>query len=174
MIQEEWTYPPFAAHMDEKGNIYARGAQDDKSLGIQYLEAIRRLKSKGMKLKRTIHVLFVPDEEVGGILGMKKFVYTPEFKNLNIGFALSEGDPTSENELLIFNQGRTRWLIWIICKGKTGHSLNLLDDTAGEKLTYIVNKFMSFRAQEKARLKNQKLQLGHVTTINLVKIEVLE
>lgn len=32
---EKWTYDPFAAHKDEKGNIYARGTQDMKSVGIQ-------------------------------------------------------------------------------------------------------------------------------------------
>lgn len=31
-----------------------------KCVGIQYLEAIRRLKNNGVKLKRTLHVSFVP------------------------------------------------------------------------------------------------------------------
>lgn len=31
-----------------------------KSVGIQYLEAIRRLKANGVALKRTIHISFVP------------------------------------------------------------------------------------------------------------------
>lgn len=46
--------------MDDKGNIYARGAQDMKSVSIQYLEAIRRLKKDHVTLRRTIHVCFVP------------------------------------------------------------------------------------------------------------------
>lgn len=59
-FQEKWTHKPFAADIDEKGNIYARGTQDMKSVGIQYLEAIRRLKSKGIAFRRTIHISFVP------------------------------------------------------------------------------------------------------------------
>lgn len=46
--------------MDANGNIYARGAQDCKCIGIQYLEAIRRLILNGQKNKRTVYVLFVP------------------------------------------------------------------------------------------------------------------
>lgn len=33
-----------------------------KSVGIQYLEAIRYLKEDGVRLKRTIHVTFVPGD----------------------------------------------------------------------------------------------------------------
>ena len=33
-------------------------------MGIQHIEAVRRLKDQGKKLKRTIHLVFVPEEEV--------------------------------------------------------------------------------------------------------------
>ena len=35
-----------------------------KCVGIQHIEAVRRLKDQGKKLKRTIHLVFVPEEEV--------------------------------------------------------------------------------------------------------------
>ncbi len=76
---------PWAAVVID-GKIYGRGTQDMKSVGmsvpeiccsvcvdaeavdagIQYLEAIRRLRASGYQPQRTIHILFVPDEEVGG------------------------------------------------------------------------------------------------------------
>lgn len=59
-MQEKWTYDPFAAHKDEEGNIYARGTQDMKSVGIQYLETIRRYVNEKLILDRTIHVGFMP------------------------------------------------------------------------------------------------------------------
>ena len=31
-----------------------------KSVGVQYLEAVRRLKSKGVTPNRTIHIGFIP------------------------------------------------------------------------------------------------------------------
>lgn len=43
-----------------------------KSVGIQYLEAIRRLKNKGISLRRTIHVSFVPGKLI--ILSLNNFL----------------------------------------------------------------------------------------------------
>lgn len=60
VYEELWTHPPFGADMDEAGRIFARGAQDMKSVGMQYLGAINVLKSRGIRLKRTIHISFVP------------------------------------------------------------------------------------------------------------------
>ena len=61
-MEEFWTYPPFDAKIDAaNGDIYARGAQNMKSIGMQYLAAIRALKRKGVnQLKRTIHIVYVP------------------------------------------------------------------------------------------------------------------
>ena len=70
MFPEHWTHPPFSAHKDEAGNIHGRGTQDMKCVGIQHLEAVRRLKSEGARLRRTVHISFVPDEEIDGEAGM--------------------------------------------------------------------------------------------------------
>lgn len=61
------------------------------SVGIQYLEAIRRLKLTNYEPKRPIHCLFVPDEEIGSARGMRQLVKLEEFKALNIGLVLDEG-----------------------------------------------------------------------------------
>lgn len=55
------------------------------------MEAIRRLKAAKYEPKRTIHCLFVPDEEIGGERGMKTLITMDEFKALNVGFVLDEG-----------------------------------------------------------------------------------
>lgn len=60
-MQDSWSYPPFAAEKVD-GKIYARGSQDMKCVGMQYLEAIRRLKADGATCKRTLHCTFVPGE----------------------------------------------------------------------------------------------------------------
>ena len=49
--------------------------QDMKSVSIQHLEAVRRLKASGRRLKRTLHLTCVLDEEIGGRDGMGAFVY---------------------------------------------------------------------------------------------------
>ncbi|XP_012135922.1 aminoacylase-1 [Megachile rotundata] len=170
VFEDKWTYPPFSAHMDEQGNIYARGSQDMKCVGIQYLEAIRRMKLAGQRFKRTIHISFVPDEEIGGVLGMEDFVHTKDFQALNVGFALDEGVACPEEQFYLFYGERSIWHVVVECAGTPGHGSLLLDNTAGEKIRVIIDRFMDFRAKEKEKLKNPKLQLGDVTTINLTQL----
>lgn len=55
--------------------------------------------------------------------------------------------------------------------GQAGHGMLLLKNTAGEKLMYVVNKFLEFRKGESEKLeKNPKLTIGDVTTVNLTMI----
>lgn len=107
VFPEYWTHPPFGADMDKNGNIFARGTQDMKSVGIQYLAAIRALKRDGVKqFKRSIHITFVPDEELGGHLGMSTFVTTDEFKALNVGFSLDEGVASPTQDFIVYSSER--------------------------------------------------------------------
>lgn len=171
VFEESWTHPPFSAHIDNDGKIYARGAQDMKCVGIQYLEAIRKLKESGVTLKRTIHITFVPDEEIGGHDGMEKFVHSDDFKALNVGFALDEGMASPNDDYVLFYGERSIWQIHVHCPGHPGHGSLLLPNTAGEKVRCVIDKFMDFRAEEKSKLEaNPKLTIGDVTTVNLTQI----
>ncbi|XP_065214153.1 aminoacylase-1A [Planococcus citri] len=169
---DKWKYGPFSAEKDENGNIYARGAQDMKCVGIQYVEAIRRFKNEGLRFKRTIHITFVPDEEIGGEKGMAMFVKTEEFRKLNIGFALDEGIASETDEFHLFYAERSIWRLVIKFCGNAGHGSLLHENTAAEKLRYVVNKFLEYREKEKRRLNsNPELSIGDVTTINMTYIE---
>ncbi|XP_026754819.1 aminoacylase-1-like [Galleria mellonella] len=171
VFENSWTYPPFSGHIDKDGKIFARGSQDMKCVGIQYLEAIRILKQSGVQLKRTLHVSFVPDEEIGGLDGMKKFVLTNDFKALNIGFALDEGMANPTEEFIIFNGERSIWQLHVNCTGPPGHGSLLIPNTAGEKLRYIIDKFMDFREEQNKILHgDSKLTIGDVTTVNLTQV----
>ncbi|XP_031625420.1 aminoacylase-1A-like [Contarinia nasturtii] len=172
VYEEFWTHPPFAAEMDNKGNIYARGAQDMKSVGMQYLAAIRALHRDGVQqLKRTIHVLFVPDEELGGRRGMAAFVKTDQFNSLNVGLLLDEGGPVESGPLGVLVGERTIWQIEFTFHGHSGHGSRLFNNTAGEKLNYVLNKFMEFRKEEMKKLNELRYPYGNVTTINLTKVK---
>lgn len=109
VFEEFWTHKPFSADIDEEGKIFARGAQDMKCVGMQYLAAIRRLKRNNITLKRTIHVTFVPDEEIFGPDGMKAFVNHNDFRQLNVGFLLDEGIASPTNVFSVFYGERTCW-----------------------------------------------------------------
>lgn len=123
---------------------------------------------------------------------MKWFVNTEDFRKLNVGLSLDEGN-TSPDDTFIFNYGeRSIWSkstsintneyylqniflvdVVIRCGGQTGHGSRLLDDTAGEKLTVVLEKFFAFRKTQKKQLNDDpSLKLGDVTTVNLTIIEV--
>lgn len=172
VFPEKWTHDPFSADKDKNGNIFARGAQDMKCVGIQYLEAVRRLKSKGVRLRRTIHISFVPDEEIGGKDGMANFVNTSDFLELNVGFALDEGMADPSKQFLLFYGERSIWHLFVHCPGTPGHGSLLLPNTAGEKVRIIIDHFMDFREQERKKLvSNPSLTVGDVTTVNLTQLK---
>ncbi|XP_020854841.1 aminoacylase-1 isoform X2 [Phascolarctos cinereus] len=153
VFEEHWNHDPFEAFKDTQGNIYARGAQDMKCVGIQYLEAVRRLKAEGKCFPRTIHLTFVPDEETGGHQGMELFVKRPEFQALRAGFALDEG-------------------LHVTSSGNPGHGSRFIENTAAEKLHKVVTSVLEFREQEKRRLQSDpSLTLGSVTSVNLTMLE---
>ncbi|KGL83712.1 Aminoacylase-1, partial [Tinamus guttatus] len=172
VFEEHWTYPPFEAIKDSQGNIYARGAQDMKCVSIQYLEAIRRLKAEGKSFARTIHLTFVPDEEVGGHKGMEMFVQRPEFKALNVGFALDEGLASASDTFSVFYGEKSPWWIKVKCLGSPGHGSRFISNTAAEKMHKVITSFLAFRESEKQRLKSDTgLTLGDVTSLNLTMLE---
>ncbi len=86
----KWSKDPWAGAR-EGGRVYGRGAQDMKCVGVQYLEACSRLKAAGAAPLRTVHLLFVPDEEVGGSRGIKPLLSSALWAELNVGFLLDEG-----------------------------------------------------------------------------------
>lgn len=109
VFEQFWTHPPFGAVIDGEGRIFARGSQDMKCVGVQYLAAVRALQKDGVRLKRTIHIIFVPDEEIGGVLGMKSFVKTDDFKALNVGFSMDEGHASPTDEYVVAYAERSIW-----------------------------------------------------------------
>ncbi|EDW03378.1 GH11206 [Drosophila grimshawi] len=171
VFKDSWTHEPFAAEMDAEGRIFARGTQDMKSVGMQYLAAIRALKRSGARFKRTIHMSFVADEEMGGRRGMRPFVETEEFRALNVGFGLDEGLASPTADFPVFYAERSVWRLTFKISGTAGHGSLLLPNTAGEKFQYILDKMMQLRKQQVARLENNpELKIGDVTTINLTRI----
>jgi len=169
VFPESWKYDPFEAFKDENGDIYARGTQDMKSVGIQHIEAIYRLKVLQKKtFKRTIHLCFIADEELGGHEGMAVYVVSKEFKDLNIGFTLDEGLASEDNAIPLFYGERNSFWVQFKCKGNPGHGSRFIENTAASKVQYLMNKLLGFRdEQEKIYNADDTLTLGDVTTVNL-------
>jgi aminoacylase len=129
VFPDKWDYPPFAAFKKENGDIVARGSQDMKCVGMQYIEAVFQLKKLGVVPKRTIYIVFVPDEEIGGIDGMNKFIHTDYFKKMNIGFALDEGLASPLNGFVLYFGERAPWWLKVKAKGEVGHGSRFIKNT---------------------------------------------
>lgn len=85
-----WRNPPFAGKR-EGGYIWGRGALDCKSLAIAEAMSLIDLKRRGVKLRRDLVFLAVPDEELGGLNGTKKLLAGNPALFANVGFVLNEG-----------------------------------------------------------------------------------
>jgi aminoacylase len=179
----KWDTDPFNSIISDTGNIYARGTQDMKCVCMQYIEAISRL-IKNVKQGlieaplRTIHLTYLPDEEIGGIDGAMKFRDTELFLSLNTGMALDEGLANPSDKFTVFYGERSCWWVKIISSGPVGHGSQFIKDTAVEKLTFFLSQAYQYRSQQEALLKNEPgckhcnaMKLGDVTTLNVTGIK---
>uniref|UniRef100_A0A673ZE54 Uncharacterized protein n=1 Tax=Salmo trutta TaxID=8032 RepID=A0A673ZE54_SALTR len=152
-----------------------------------YIQAIRRLKADGRKFTRTIHLMFVTDEEVGGLKGMETFVKLPEFQKLNISFALDEGLANPGEAFTVFYGERNPWCEYRVPtwpKTEKGADCDHLDDDDDDDIDLtcfclfpfsqrsVINSFLDYREKEKVRLVRQCFTLGDVTTINVTMVKV--
>lgn len=113
---------------------------------MQYLEAIKELETNiGYIPLRTVHISYVPDEEIGGFDGMARFVESKEFKELNVGFVVDEGQASVSDEFRVFYADRMPWHIVIKASGMPGHGSKLYDNSAMENMMKSVEVIMKFR-----------------------------
>jgi len=142
-----------------------------KSIGIQYMEAIRRLRlDNKMRFLRTVHVIFCPDEEISSQDGMVKFVKTQKFQELNIGYCLDEGTASPNDTYLIAYGERASWWVKVICRGTSGHGSRFLENNAGLKMQNVLNNFLKYREEQRAKFLNKEVKLGFLNSINLTQL----
>lgn len=153
---------------DGEGNIFARGSQDMKCVGMQYLEAIRNLKAQGFKPTRTIHLSYVPDEEVGGEDGAGNFIASEDFQKLNVGVNLDEGLASPAESYRVFNGERSPWWLKIKAAGAPGHGSKLYDDSAFENLLKSLDSIYKYREEQFNLVKKGLRAEGGVTSVNVV------
>lgn len=166
---DKWLHQPFSATRDPvTGHIYARGAQDDKCLAIQYLEAIRNLNKSGFTPLRSIHISLVPDEEIGGASGAEKFTRSEQFRRLNVGLVLDEGQASLGDEFRIFYADRSPWKLIVKATGPPGHGSRLYDGTAMERILDCAETIARFRDSQFDMVKAGLKPSSEVISVNPV------
>ena len=160
-----------------------------KCVVAQYLLAMGRLvkaragATAGSPIfRRTVHLTFVPDEEIGGKDGMGELLKTDAFKRMApVALALDEGLASTGEKNTVFYGERSPCLILITATGPTGHGSRFIQGTATSKLVRISEKALAFRAEQEQLLGWGKpadgcahceaKKLGDVTTLNLTMLE---
>lgn len=156
-----WNIPPFSGRL-QGGEIWGRGALDDKAMGVAGLYALKRLKQKKVKLNRDIYYLAVCDEEIGGKLGAEWFV-EKELDEIRPGLVWDEGGFLSDG---IFSEdGRVYAAIsvaekkpfWLrlTARGRSGHGSIPHEQNPNDRLVRALKKVLSLklRASENDVLK---------------------
>ncbi|MCL7029272.1 hypothetical protein MKW94_014036 [Papaver nudicaule] len=136
---------------------------------MQYLEAIRELKFvKGYQPVRTVHISYVPDEEIGGANGAAKFAKSEEFKGLNVGFMLDEGQASPNEKFRVFYADRTPWNLVIKALGMPGHGSRMFDNSAMENLMKSVEVMTKYREGQFDLVKAGLAMPSEVISVNPV------
>ncbi|KAJ5072397.1 aminoacylase-1 [Anaeramoeba ignava] len=166
-----WKFDPFSAK-EEDNKIYARGTQDMKCVGIQHLESIGRLVESGFKFKRSIHITFVPGEEVGGHVGMEMLVKSGIIKKWNIGVAFDEGLANPSEKFTVFYGEKAPWWILFTAEGNVGHGSQFIENTAIQKIYSVMTKLTEFRNKQLEILKKDPNKtISDVHTLNITQIK---
>eukprot|EP00835_Amoeboradix_gromovi_P005573 NODE_537_length_7002_cov_0.281762.p1 type:complete len:397 gc:universal NODE_537_length_7002_cov_0.281762:5521-4331(-) len=163
--EEHWKFDPFAATIND-GKIYARGSQDMKCVGMQYLEACRILKKTNFVPYFTLIFSFVPDEEIGGHDGMMMWVEKESFKAYNPVFAFDEGLASPTNCFKLYYGERAPFWIRIKSTGVSGHGSLLLENTSTAKLLQVLNRINEFRANQVDK-QSKGAKIGDLTSANI-------
>ncbi|XP_017427709.1 uncharacterized protein LOC108335972 isoform X1 [Vigna angularis] len=164
----KWTHHPFSAHLDSQGRIFARGSQDMKCVGMQYLEALRRLKARNFHPLRSIYLAFAPDEEIGGHDGAEKLAQSEIFQRMNVGVVLDEGLASPDAHYRAFYAERSPWWLVIKAVGAPGHGSKLYDNSAMENLLKSIEAIRRFRASQFDLIKAGFKAEGEVVSVNMV------
>ncbi len=120
----KWYHPPFSGRV-ENGEIWGRGAQDCKFLGIMQLMVFLLLKRRGLEPEKHLVYAATADEEAGGIWGVHWLMeHHPEKLRARsvINEGVGWGFPSRENNLY-FCQVAEKGACWmrISFEGRPGH-----------------------------------------------------
>ncbi len=141
----DWSRPPFAAELAD-GFIWGRGAVDMKDMDAMILAVVRSWARAGVRPRRDVVVLFLPDEEAGSVHGAHWLVeHRPElFAGVTEavgevgGFSVTVRDDLRLYPIQTAEKG-IRWLR-LRAKDRAGHGSMIHQDNAVTLLCEAVAK----------------------------------
>jgi acetylornithine deacetylase/succinyl-diaminopimelate desuccinylase-like protein len=144
-MADDWSHPPFAAELDE-GFVWGRGAVDMKDMDAMILSVVRSWARNGVRPRRDVVVLFLPDEEAGSLHGSRWLAdHRPDmFEGVTEavgevgGFSLTVRDDLRLYPIQTAEKG-IRW-IRLRARDRAGHGSMLHEDNAVTALCEAVTR----------------------------------
>jgi acetylornithine deacetylase/succinyl-diaminopimelate desuccinylase-like protein len=157
MDRSKWVVDPFGGVIKD-GELYGRGALDDKGQVIANLMAMLAMKRSGIPLERDVIFFAESDEESGGDFGMLH-VAQKHWEKIRAGYAINEGgrvaarpDPRRPDEparvvyIGVQNSEKLSYAVDMIAAGSSGHASMPLPGNPVVRLAAAVAKLAAFRA----------------------------
>ncbi|KAI9139183.1 hypothetical protein BKA69DRAFT_1126743 [Paraphysoderma sedebokerense] len=123
-LNSMWLEEPFDGVISDDGEIWGRGALDNKGNLVAIFEAVEYLLSKGYQPQRTFYFGFGHDEEIGGFSGAKYIAETLQRQNVKLDMLWDEGFTILENIMPGLEQHRVG-LIGIAEKGMASYKISI-------------------------------------------------
>jgi acetylornithine deacetylase/succinyl-diaminopimelate desuccinylase-like protein len=158
---QHWREPPFSGVIKD-GEIWGRGALDDKGPAVVELMTILALKRQGIPLQGDVIFLGSADEEAGGDLGAGYLVKYHRELFANVGLVLNEGggirlDKSGKaREYSVSMAEKTPLWLRLTATGKPGHGSTPGADLAVNKLIAALQRVMQYQAPIKVVPEVQK------------------
>ncbi|NWF55245.1 MAG: M20/M25/M40 family metallo-hydrolase [Syntrophaceae bacterium] len=146
---DQWEHPPYSGAVLD-GEIWGRGAQDCKSLGIVELMAFLLLKREGFQPNRDIVYLATADEEAGGKWGVGWLLENhPQF--LRAEYVINEGGGVGMivgPKHIYTCQTAEKGICWLklTFKGKPGHGSVPHGDNCVVKMAKAIERISAYRS----------------------------
>ena len=142
---KEWEVPPFSGTV-KGGDIWGRGAIDDKGPGVIELMAMLAIKRAGILLNRDVLFVATGDEEEGGKNGAGWFVDHEASVFSDTGYLLNEGggiralaDNKRKAYVVSVTEKTPLWLR-LTATGPAGHASDPPAETAVTRLVRALDK----------------------------------
>ncbi len=158
----KWQHDPFGAEIHD-GMVWGRGAVDMKDGNGILLSTVRAWKLAGIKPRRTIHLLFLPDEEAGGKHGAHWLVDNRKDMFHSVTEAVGEVGGFSlevNNDLrLYFIETAEKGIRWmqLTAQGQAGHGSMLNKNNAVTELAETLTRIGRFEWPVRLTKTNESL-----------------
>jgi acetylornithine deacetylase/succinyl-diaminopimelate desuccinylase-like protein len=145
---KQWQVPPFSGEVKD-GDIWGRGAIDDKGPGVIEMMAMLAIKRAGILLKRDVIFVATGDEEEGGRNGAGWFVEHEKQVFADAGYVLNEGGgieqtPGHHRYYAVSIAEKTPMWIRLTAQGPAGHAAVPPNDTAVTHLSAALSKLIAY------------------------------